>query len=106
MGEPRGDPDLPQKAARLVASAGTLPQHLERDLPAVLEILRQIDAGRAPAPDLLLQPVPAGQDGGGGMEQVGEVGHDLKSSSDAPAAGAPAATVLSYQNRQEAAVGN
>jgi hypothetical protein len=78
MGQPRRDADLPEKPPRLIAPARFRTEYLERHLAAVLEVLGEIHAGRAAAADLLLQPVTAGQSRGGGVEKVGEVGHDGK----------------------------
>jgi hypothetical protein len=65
VGEPGGDPDLAEKALRLVA--GDRPQHLDGDFAAVLQVLGQVHGRRTPAADLFLEAVPVGDGAAGGQ---------------------------------------
>ena len=58
MGQAGGDPDLAEEALRLVARAGHRPEHLDRHLAAVLQVLGQVDGRGAPAADLLVEAIP------------------------------------------------
>ena len=58
MGEPGRDPDLPEKALRLVGMSTARKEDLDGHLAAVLEILGQIDRRHPPATDFFLDPVP------------------------------------------------
>ena len=58
MGKPGGNTDLAEEALGLVPlGVAASEQHLERHLPAVLQILGQIDRGHASATDLFFDPV-------------------------------------------------
>src|SRR5262245_37289347 len=51
-------------------------QHLDRDLPAVLCLLRHVDGGHATTPDLAFEGIPVGEGSPGGDEGVVRRGHD------------------------------
>src|SRR5207245_2797628 len=61
VGEPRRDLDLAQEALGAERRGDLGPQHLDRDRPAVLEILREIDRGHPTVADLPLQCVAVGE---------------------------------------------
>ena len=63
--QPGGEPDLAQEALRAERGGELGVQHLERDLAVVLEVVREIDRGHAPAAELALERVAVGQ---GGLE--------------------------------------
>jgi hypothetical protein len=56
-----GDADLAEKPIGPECVAELGPQHLQRDIPAVLEIPGQVDGGHAPAPELALEAVAINQ---------------------------------------------
>ena len=57
MGQAGGDPDLAEKPLRLVARPGHRPEHLDRHLPAVLQVFGQVDGRGTPAADLLVDAI-------------------------------------------------
>ena len=63
MAELRGESDLEEKPLRTKARRQFWVQHLERDPPLVLQILRQVDGGHPTASELALDRVAVGQGG-------------------------------------------
>ena len=59
-----GDRDFAQKAFAGQRSREFGLEHLDRDLPVVLQVLGEIDRGHASRPELALDAVAAGEGGG------------------------------------------
>ena len=59
MLEPGGELDLALEALGAEAGGELGMEHLERDRPVVPEVLREVDRGHAPAPELALERVTA-----------------------------------------------
>jgi hypothetical protein len=58
--EPGGEPDLAQEALRAEGVSQLRVQDLERDGTVMLEIMREVDRGHPPAPELALKHVAVG----------------------------------------------
>ena len=71
MGEPRHDLDLAQEPLGTDRQGDLAVEDLERDLPAMLEIVREEDGRHAPAPQLAVEAIALGQ---GAREVFGSVG--------------------------------
>jgi hypothetical protein len=61
MMQPGGDLDLPQEPLRSQRGGELRPQHLDRDLSVMLEILGEINGGHAAPAELALDQVPVAQ---------------------------------------------
>ena len=61
MAQPRHDADLPQESLGHQRGRQLRVQHLDRHLPRVLELLRQIHRRHAAMPELPLDGVPVGE---------------------------------------------
>ena len=72
MLEPRGEADLALEALGPQRGGELGMQHLERDRPVVLEVVRQEDGRHAAAPQLALERIQASQ---AVLESCTEVGH-------------------------------
>ena len=59
----RGDLDLPQEPSGAERGGELGPQHLDRDLAVVLEVLGEIDGGHAALAELALDAVAVGEGG-------------------------------------------
>jgi hypothetical protein len=59
--QPGGEADLPLEPFEAEGGGEAGVEHLERDRPVVLEIVRQVDRGHAAAADLPAQLVAAGE---------------------------------------------
>ena len=79
MGQTGRDLDFAQEPVGAEHRGHFGAKHLERDRPAVLQVLRQVDDGRAPAADLTLDGIAVAQRGLEPLEQVGSwSGHMMK----------------------------
>jgi hypothetical protein len=56
-----GGPDFPLKALRAERGSQVRVQHLERDLPIVLQILREVHRGHAAPANLAVEPIAVSQ---------------------------------------------
>ena len=68
MGERRGDPDLAGEPVGAEQRAELGPEHLDRHLAVVLEVVGQVDRGHAAAAELALEGVAAREGGGEDVE--------------------------------------
>ena len=64
MAEAGRDLDLAEEPLRAERGGQLRIQHLDRHLPAVAQVLGQVDGGGASAPELALDLVAAGEGGG------------------------------------------
>ena len=61
MLEPSGDVDLPKKSLRTKGSGELMAQQLDRDEPAVLEVMGQVNGCHSPATELVLDAIAISQ---------------------------------------------
>ena len=66
-----GGLDLGQEPLRAEDRRELGPEHLERDLPVVPQVVREVDRGHAALPDLALEAVPVGERGRQVRERLG-----------------------------------
>ena len=65
-------PDLALKPLGAHRGGELRVQNLERHRPVVPEVVRQVNGGHAPTPQLALDPIPVGECG---LERGAEIGH-------------------------------
>ena len=73
MLEPSGDVDLPKKSLRTKGSGELMAQQLDRDEPAVLEVMGEVNGCHSPATELVLDAVATSQ---GSCQREHGVGQD------------------------------
>ena len=68
------DPDSPVEPLLAGVCCEVLAQHLDGDLPAVAEVVSQVDCRHAAGADLAFDAIPSGQRG---REGIGTATHDV-----------------------------